>query len=66
MGRVSALWNSCSSFSSQRRVRSYENKTAPFNIEEYNVVWKNQKYNPWNFSTYLDWNVRTEADRPPA
>ena len=54
---MSALRNSYSSFRSQRRVRSFENKTAPFSIEEYDVVWKNQKYNPWNFNEYLDFKV---------
>lgn len=52
------LRNSSHSFRSQCRVRSFENSSAPFNIEEYDVVWKDPKYYPWNFQRYLDWTVR--------
>jgi len=40
------------------RVRSFPNASAPFNIEEHNVLYKSQKYLPWNFNEYRDWTVR--------
>jgi alpha-1,3-glucan synthase len=33
------------------------NASAPFNIDEYEVVWKMPEYVPWNFTTYADFSV---------
>ena len=60
MGRVSlSLWNAsyCDSFRSTHRARSFENSSAPFNINEYDAVYKQPEYFPWNFNKYQDWSV---------
>ena len=38
-------------------VRSFENSSAPFNIEEHDAVYKMPKYYPWNFNEYQDFKV---------
>jgi hypothetical protein len=32
------------------------NESAPFNIDEYEVVWKRPPYPPWGFDYYPDFN----------
>lgn len=36
----------------------YLNTSAPFDINEYNAIWKNPNYMPWNFTQYRDFDVR--------
>lgn len=36
---------------------SFQNTSAPFTIDEYNVAWKKPNYIPWDFSTYKDFNI---------
>lgn len=38
------------------------NTTAPFDLNEYEGIWKNPNYIPWNFTEYKDFQVR--ADLP--
>ena len=40
-----------------RAVLRFENNSAPFDIEEYDAVFKKQKYFPWNFNEYKDFSV---------
>lgn len=35
----------------------YENTSAPFDLDEYDVVWKKPKYAPWGFDEYKDFVV---------
>ncbi|KAE9409703.1 modular protein with glycoside hydrolase family 13 and glycosyltransferase family 5 domains [Gymnopus androsaceus JB14] len=46
----------------------YMNTTAPFDLNEYNGVWKHPNYIPWNFTEYKDFqisNVRNDSCQPP-
>ena len=36
---------------------SFVNASAPFTLNEYNVVWKKENYSPWNFTEYADFQV---------
>jgi alpha-1,3-glucan synthase len=38
-------------------MRSAENTTAQFDLNEYETVWKNPVYAPWGFRQYADFNV---------
>lgn len=66
-GKLSA-WNPSSydSFRSTHCICSFENTSAPFNIEEYDVEYKSQNYLPWNFDQYRDFNVRRGSSPPDA
>lgn len=33
------------------------NMSAPFTLDEYQALWKIQKYMPWNFTEYTDFRV---------
>ena len=45
----------------QKLLKSFENASAPFTTDEYDAVWKDPKYYPWNFQRYLDFNVSAKA-----
>ena len=47
-------------------LKSFENASAPFTLDEYDAVWKDPKYYPWNFQQYLDFNVSTDRFLIPA
>ncbi|EPT06178.1 hypothetical protein FOMPIDRAFT_68356 [Fomitopsis schrenkii] len=36
--------------------KGYTNTSAPFNIGEYDAVWLDPDYSPWNFSRYVDFS----------
>ncbi len=36
--------------------------STPFSLNEYNGVWKDPAYTPWNFSTYLDFEIVNERN----
>jgi alpha-1,3-glucan synthase len=37
------------------------NQSTPFNLKEYNAVWKRPSHVPWNFSEYRDFQVCEDA-----
>ena len=39
---------------------SFENVSAPFDINEYNTVWKKPSYTPWDFDTYKDFSISND------
>ncbi|EGO18524.1 glycoside hydrolase family 13/glycosyltransferase family 5 protein [Serpula lacrymans var. lacrymans S7.9] len=46
----------------------YLNVSAPFSLNEYDVVYKNPSYLPWNFTEYVDFdviNVRNDSCQMP-
>ncbi|KAJ3903941.1 modular protein with glycoside hydrolase family 13 and glycosyltransferase family 5 domains [Lentinula edodes] len=46
----------------------YVNSTAPFDLNEYNGVWKHPDYIPWNFTEYKDFqisNTRNDSCQTP-
>ncbi|KAF9464738.1 modular protein with glycoside hydrolase family 13 and glycosyltransferase family 5 domains [Collybia nuda] len=38
------------------------NTSTPFDLNEYNAVWKNPRYVPWNFTEYRDFNINNERN----
>lgn len=42
-------------------VHRHLNKSTPFSLNEYNAVWKNPNYIPWNFTEYRDFQVCDEC-----
>ncbi|KAH9842609.1 glycoside hydrolase family 13 and glycosyltransferase family 5 protein [Rhodofomes roseus] len=40
--------------------KGYTNTSAPFSIEEYEAVWLDPNYAPWNFSRYVDFSFENE------
>lgn len=40
-------------------ISSFVNTSTPFSLNEYNTLWKNPNYIPWNFSEYRDFQVST-------
>ena len=41
------------------------NESAPFNIDEYEVVWKRPPYPPWGFDYYPDFNFTNSTSIAP-
>lgn len=37
-------------------VQKHLNSSAPFDIDEYEVIWKRPPYAPWGFDYYPDFN----------
>lgn len=46
----------CATILSPWQIR-YLNVTAPFELNEYNAVWKDSRYAPWGFTEYQDFTV---------
>lgn len=42
--------------------KGFLNTSTPFSLNEYDAVWKDPKYAPWNFSRYRDFNVDNDHD----
>jgi len=40
--------------------KGYENASAPFDLDEYDVIWKKPKYAPWGFDEYKDFVVSND------
>lgn len=51
-GEVSLIDERCEATLTRRHL----NSSAPFNIDEYEVVWKRPPYPPWGFDYYPDFN----------
>ena len=58
MERVSSsLDPSSGNYLTECHVRSFENTSAPFSIEEHDALFKKPTYYPWNFNEYRDFKV---------
>ncbi|KAF8625783.1 hypothetical protein AX15_005173 [Amanita polypyramis BW_CC] len=42
--------------------QGYLNMSAPFNLNEYQALWKHPNYMPWNFTEYRDFKVINERN----